>query len=212
MLEEIDYKNSKRDDESESRSLWLDKTSLRVVLISTFTGLSVVSGYMLVILPNIEVFTLMIFLSGFILGRRDGALIGLMSAVVFCFFNPLGASDLFLFSVQIIYYTLVGLLGGLTKNFLFEKEYFKPREDLYVTKVLMIFAILGAVMTFTYDIFSTLAGSIFIFGTFNSFLPTYLIGLPYTTVHLIFNTLGFIFILPGLIQLLYKLLDIPTKV
>jgi len=210
MLVEIDYKNSKRDDELESRSLWLDKTSLRVVLISTFTGLAVVSGYMLVILPNIEVFTLMIFLSGFTLGKRDGGLVGLMSAVIFCFFNPLGASDLLLFSVQLTYYTLVGFLGGLTKQFLYKKDFFKPREDLYVFKVLVIFAILGATMTFTYDIFSTLAGSIFIFGTFESFWPTYLIGIPYTTLHLIFNTLGFIFILPGLIQLLYKLLDIPT--
>lgn len=210
MIKEPDYKNSKHIDEQESRSSWLDKSSFRIVLISTFIGLAVVAGYMLVILPNIEVFTLMIFLSGFIMGRRDGALIGLMSSVVFCFFNPLGASDLFLFSVQVTYYTLVGLNGGLTRLILQNKDYFKPREDLYVIKVLVIFAVIGAVMTFIYDIFSTLAGSIFIFGTAESFWPTYLIGMPYTTVHLIFNTLGFIFILPALIQLLYKLLDIPT--
>lgn len=210
MIKEPDYKNSKHIDEQESRSSWLDKSSFRIVLISTFIGLAVVAGYMLVILPNIEVFTLMIFLSGFIMGRRDGALIGLMSSVVFCFFNPLGASDLFLFSVQVTYYTLVGLNGGLTRLILQNKDFFKPREDLYVIKVLVIFAVIGAVMTFIYDIFSTLAGSIFIFGTAESFWPTYLIGMPYTTVHLIFNTLGFIFILPALIQLLYKLLDIPN--
>ena len=177
MIKEPDYKNSKHIDEQESRSSWLDKSSFRIVLISTFIGLAVVAGYMLVILPNIEVFTLMIFLSGFIMGRRDGALIGLMSSVVFCFFNPLGASDLFLFSVQVTYYTLVGLNGGLTRLILQNKDFFKPREDLYVIKVLVIFAVIGAVMTFIYDIFSTLAGSIFIFGTAESFWPTYLIGM-----------------------------------
>ena len=209
---DLDYKNTKHPDELESHSQWLERGSFRIVLISTFTALSIVSGYMLVMLPNIEVFTLMIFLSGFILGKRDGAIIGLMSAFIFGFFNPLGSSmiDLFLFSVQLIYYTSVGFIGGLTCKFLEKKDFFKPLEDIYIGKVLLLFGILGAVMTFTYDIFSTLAGAIFLFGNLESFLTIYALGLPYTMVHLIFNILGFIFLLPGLIRLLYKLLDIPN--
>ena len=40
---------------------WLERPSFRIALLSTFSALSVVIGFMLVFLPNIELFTLMIF-------------------------------------------------------------------------------------------------------------------------------------------------------
>ena len=187
---------------------WLERKTFRIALLSTFTALSVVLGYMLVFLPNIELFTLMIFLSGFILGKRDGAVIGIMSSFIFVFFNPYGVSPLPLFAYQLAHYALVGILGGLTHSYLKKKEYFKPEEDLYVFRVLFLFAIIGALLTFVYDILSTLIGALSIFGTLETFWATYIFGLPFTTIHLIGNTLGFIFILPGLIQLIYRLLDL----
>ncbi len=194
--------------EKSSKSIWLERKSFRIALISTFAALAVVLGYMLVYLPNIELITLMIFLSGFILGKRDGAIVGLMSSFIFVFFNPYGVSPLPLFAYQLSHYALVGFVGGLTSSYMNKKEFFKPEEDLYVIKVILIFAIIGAVLTFIYDILSTLIGAITIFGTLETFWITYIIGLPFTTVHLIGNTLGFIFILPGLIQLIYKYRDI----
>ncbi|MFX1338233.1 MAG: ECF transporter S component [Promethearchaeota archaeon] len=194
--------------EKSNGSPWLEKNTFRIVLISTFAALTVVMGYMLVFIPNIELVTLMIFLSGFILGKKDGAIIGLMSSFIFVFFNPYGVSPLPLFAYQLGHYSLVGILGGMTHNFLKNREYFKPEEDLYVFRVLLIFAIMGAIITFVYDILSTLIGALSIFGTLDTFWATYIIGLPFTTVHLIGNILGFIFILPGLIQLIYKMLDI----
>ena len=190
---------------------WLERPSFRVALLSTFAALSVVIGFMLVFIPNIELFTLMIFLSGFILGKRDGAVVGLMSSFIFVFFNPYGISPLPLFAYQLAHYSLVGILGGLSHGYLNKKEFFKPEEDLYLFPVILMFAILGAIITFTYDILSTLIGALSIFGTIETFWATYLIGLPFTIVHLIGNILGFIFILPLLIQLIYKLLDISEE-
>ncbi|TFG17259.1 MAG: hypothetical protein EU533_08440 [Promethearchaeota archaeon] len=194
--------------EKSNGTLWLERKTFRIALLSTFTALSVVLGYMLVFLPNIELFTLMIFLSGFILGKRDGAIIGIMSSFIFVFFNPYGVSPLPLFAYQLAHYSLVGLLGGLTHSYLKKKDYFKPEEDLYVFRVILLFAIIGALVTFVYDILSTLIGALSIFGTLETFWATYIFGLPFTTIHLIGNTLGFIFILPGLIQLIYRLLDL----
>lgn len=194
--------------EKSNSTPWLERKTFRIALLSTFTALSVVLGYMLVFLPNIEIFTLMIFLSGFILGKRDGAVIGLMSSFIFVFFNPYGISPLPLFAYQLAHYSLVGILGGLTHSYLKKKDYFKPEEDLYVFRVLLLFAIIGALVTFVYDILSTLIGALSIFGTIETFWATYIFGLPFTTIHLIGNTLGFIFILPGLIQLIYRLLDL----
>jgi len=200
---------SRRSEEKANHTLWLERGSLRLVLISTFTALSVVSGYLLASIPNIEVFTMMIFLSGFILGKKDGLLIGLMSGFIFCFFNPYGASAIPLLTVQLIYYSLVGLLGAFTKSFLSGKRFFKPHEDLYVIQILIIFGFLGFFMTLCFDLSSSLVDSIWLFGTLDAFWIYYASGLPFTIIHIIGNTLIFIFVLPVLIQLIYKILDIP---
>ena len=190
-------------EELENRTNWLGKRTSKVVLISMFTALSVVIGYMLALLPNIELFTLMVFLAGFVLGGRYGLLVGLFSSLIFTFFNPFGPSPLPLLIVQLTYYSMVGFLGGVAKRVLLKKDYFQPKQDLYVFKILLIFALFGAVMTFTFDFVSTLVDSLF----YNiPFIPYYLSGILFTTIHLVGNTLGFIFILPALIQLSFKLL------
>ena len=207
----INHNDKVRSEETATQTVWLDRKSFRIAIISIFTALTVVLGYMLAFIPNIEVFTMMIFLSGFIFGKRDGTLIGAMSGFIFCFFNPLGATALPLLTYQILHYSLVGFLGALTAGFMHKRDFFKPREDLYVFPVLLILGILGALITFFYDIFSSLVDSIWLFGSLDAFLPYYLSGIAFTTVHLIGNTLVFIFILPGLIQIIYKMLDIPEK-
>ncbi|MHA1723921.1 MAG: hypothetical protein ACTSXH_03655 [Promethearchaeota archaeon] len=192
--------------ENNLRSIWLEKKSFHISLISMFTALAVVSGYLLASLPNIEVFTLMIFLSGFIIGKKDGAIVGLMSSVVFVFFNPYGASPLPLFCYQVIHYSLTGFTGGFAFDFLKSKPYFKPNNDLYTLPMMIIFGLMGAIITFIYDIITTIIGTIVFMGTLDAFFIYYISGILFTTVHLIGNMLGFIFILPGLIQVIYKIL------
>ncbi|MHA1488314.1 MAG: ECF transporter S component [Promethearchaeota archaeon] len=209
--EEKNKSNSEVFEETEqeklSQSVWLEQKSFRITLISTFTALAIVLGYALAQIPNIELFTLTIFLSGFILGKKDGAIVGVMSSFIFCFFNPLGASPLPLLSFQLGYYSLVGLMGAISSNYLNKKDFFKPKDDLYVFPVILVFGLIGAALTFFFDIFSTVVGALVIYGNLDILLIYYLSGIAFTTVHLIGNTLGFVFILPGLIQLVYKMLD-----
>jgi len=193
--------------ERETSSVWIERKSIRIALVGTFTALSVVLGYLLAYIPNIEIFTLMIFLSGFVLNKRYGALIGLLSSIIFTFFNPLGPSPPPLFIYQLIHYSLTGVSGALTKNFMTNREFFKPKEDLYVYQVLVIFGIVGGILTFVFDILSTLFGGFTVSITIDYFIATYLFGLVFTTIHLIGNILVFVFLLPGLIQLIMKLLD-----
>lgn len=102
---------------------------------------------------------------------------------------------------------MTGILGGLTKNFLRNKDYFKPTEDLYIFRIMLLFGFLGAIITFIFDILSTLFGGFVVSVTIDYFIATYLLGIVFTTIHLIGNILVFVFILPGLIQLITKLLD-----
>lgn len=193
--------------ERENHSIWLNKRSFKIALLSTFSALSVVFGYMLAYIPNIEIFTLMIFLSGFTLGKKEGLIVGLLSSMIFTFFNPLGASPLPLFFYQVIHYSLTGLSGGLVRYFFNKKEFFKPTEDLYVLPVMSILGIVAALITFIYDILSTFFGAIIFSESINYFFTTYISGSVFSTIHLIGNILGFIFILPGLAQLIIKLLN-----
>ncbi len=197
--------------EKESVSPFLERKSFIIAITGIFTALAVVLGYALVYIPNIELFTTTIFLSGFVLGKKRGIIIGLMSSSIFCFFNPIGASPLPLLSFQLFYYSLVGFCGGLTSNFLNGKRYFKPDSDLYEFRVLVLFGVLAAVLTTFFDIISTVILALSVFGTMDAFLPSYIFGLPFTIAHLACNILSFVFILPGLIQLTYKMLDIPVK-
>lgn len=207
-FEEINLPARVEEQESASESNLLERKTFRVALISIFTALAVVIGYALVFVPNVELFTLMLFLAGFILGKRDGIVVGLMSSFTFIFFNPYGVSPLPLFAYQLAHYSLVGLCGGLTHDYLSKRDFFKPKDDLYVFPVLLVFAVIGACITFSFDVITTLIIAVVFYGTLDSFWPVYLFGLPFTTVHLIGNTLGFIFILPLLIQIMYKLLDL----
>jgi uncharacterized membrane protein len=196
----------RKEDENYVHSVWLNKFSFRIALMSMFSALAVVLGYTLAAIPNIELFTLMIFLGGFIMGYKEGSIIGLLSSFIFVFFNPYGVSPLPLLSYQVIHYGLVGLAGGLTHKFLKGKEFFKPKDDLYLPKILLLLGFIGAIITIAYDLITTLIGAITIYGTLDAFIPYFLSGIFFTTVHEIGNILGFIFLLPGLIQLLYKLL------
>jgi hypothetical protein len=72
---------------------------------------------------------------------------------------------------------------------------------------MLLFGFLGAIITFVFDILSTLFGGFVVSVTIDYFIVTYLFGIVFTTIHLIGNTLIFIFLLPGLIQLIMKLLD-----
>ncbi len=192
--------------EKENDLAWLERKSFRIALISTFTALSVVVGYLLAIIPNIELFTLMIFLSGFILGKRDGMVIGFFSSFIFCFFNPFGPSPLPLLAFQLFHYSLTGLWGGLLSNYFRKKDFYKKDGDLFIFPVMVIFGFLGALITIFFQIFSSLTSVLSIFGTINEFLPYFLSGIIFTIIHIIGNTLGFIFILPGLIPLINKML------
>jgi len=200
----IDNNDEKIETEKINSSTWLERKSFRITLIATFTALSIVLGYTLAYIPNIEVLTLMIFLSGFIMSKKEGAIIGLLSAFIFTFFNSVGTSIIILplFIYQLIHYSTTGVLGGLTRDFLRNKEYFKPTEDLYVFRIILLFGFLGAIITIIFDILSTL----FFYGL-DSFVALYLSGIVFTIVHQVGNVLGFVFLLPGLIQVIMKLID-----
>ena len=81
----VDQNNLEPEREIETHSVWLEMYSFRLALISIFSALSIVLAYMLNPFPNIELLTLMIFLSGFIMGKKEGLIVGLISSFIYFF-------------------------------------------------------------------------------------------------------------------------------
>ena len=192
--------------EIETRSVWLEKKSFRIALVSIFTALAIVLGYLLAGFVNIELFTLTIFLSGFILGKRDGMIVGFISSLIFCFFNPYG-TDLSLLAYQLTHYTLTGLLGALTKQVLRNRKVFKDKKEYYTVSLMILFGSLGCIITTIFQVLISLVDVLVKFGTIDAFVPYFFnpAAFPFTVIHIVGNTLGFVFILPGLIQLVQKM-------
>ncbi|MFX1278370.1 MAG: ECF transporter S component [Promethearchaeota archaeon] len=193
--------------ETENHSVWLERKSFRLTLISIFSALSIILGYILIELTNIELVTLMIFLSGFIMGRRDGMIVGFLSSSIFCFFNPYGYY-LPLYAFQLVHYTITGLLGALSKQFLRDRKALKEKEEFYTVSKMIFFGSLGFMITTSYQVFAALVDVLTNYGTIKAFIPYFFnpVAFPFTIIHLVGNTLGFIFILPGLIQLVQKMI------
>ncbi len=187
----------------------LDNLTFNIAIIGVFSSLTVVSGLLLAVIPNFELFSLMIFLAGFLFGKKNGLLITAISVIIFAFLNPMGASHVFLFISQMISYSILCLSGIIINTFLNEKEYYKPAEDLYIFRVLILFGGVGFVWTIFSDIFLTLGMYIPLLGIESEIIvPILLAGIPFTIMHVISNILLFVFLLPALIQVSSKIMKI----
>jgi len=91
---------------------WTSRVAVKAVLVA----LSVTLGLLLVSVPNVELLTFSIFVSGAVLGRSAGALVGALSWAVFSAVNPMGTGLGFppMFVAQIVSGAITGFAGGVS--------------------------------------------------------------------------------------------------
>ena len=104
--------------------------------------------------PNVELMTLTVFISGIFTGPRYGALTGFLSIIIFSLFNPYGPALPPLLAAQVAGFTLAGAAGGLMRGIL--------RQGGMITAALS-----GFFITLFYDILTTLASAYIAFGSEN---------------------------------------------
>jgi len=85
----------------------------QIAYIAAFSALAIVLGYVFSVVPNVELFTPTIFLSGLLLGSFGGACVGSIAAFIFALYNPWGASPAPLLIAQVLTRALIGFCGGL---------------------------------------------------------------------------------------------------
>lgn len=164
----------------------------RIATVGIFSALAFTGGYLFIAVPNVEIFTAIIFLSGLLLGAKNGLLVGLIAQSLYSTLNPYGISPPPLFVAQILIQMLVGFVGGKFQTFT------GPDRSFRVTA--FAFAVTGLLLTWLYDL-STDLSFFFISGfSFEQMKVTFTLGLPWYLIHGIGNTLIFGLALPSVLR------------
>ncbi len=163
------------------------------VLAGLLIGLSVAVGYAFVYIPNIELFTAAVFVSGFLLGPAYGIVVGVLSRLIFSLLNPMGMSSLPLLLAQLFSMLLVGWAGGVFR-----------RVRCTGVSCYFLCAIIGFLLTLIYNTVTTLSFLIVSIGfDTQKILSTFAVGGLFTGVHVIGNTVIFAVLVPLILQRLH---------
>jgi hypothetical protein len=154
----------------------------RATLAGLLVALTVAAGYSLAGVPNVELVTLLVFLSGFLLGTRVGPVMGAASWGLYSALNPLGAAVPPVLVAQMSAGALIGLAGAAAGPFILERVG-RPAgmilcglTGLVLTVVFQALVNTAAFFTFVDD-----RGA----GAFWTFMAG---GIAFTAMHLVWNT------------------------
>jgi len=165
-------------------------------LASLLVAVAVALGFALSAVPNVELVTLTVFVSGFLLGPSLGAGVGAVVAVLFSVFNPLGAALPPLVAAQAVGQSIAGLTGGIAgpKLVRIERRVFASAAA----------AAAGSVLTVIYDLltnagaYATIAGA----RSFDALVTFMAAGMLLAGVHIVWNTVVFAVVLAPSLRVL----------
>lgn len=164
----------------------------KICLIGICIALAVAVGYVFLFIPNVEMITATIFISGYLLGLRNGIFIGAAAEAIFSLTNPYGIPSPPLFIAQIISMGFTGFLGGVFRNI-------KLTDHI---KTCFIFSSAGFIVTVFYTLCTNLSFIISMGFHINKFFTTMLTGLHFYILHVISNMIIFFVVVPFLINAL----------
>jgi len=152
----------------------------RIAAAGLLSALAIALNFPFLGVPNIEILSLCMFISGLFLGLWGGLVVPVVAGMIFIMFNPNGPPSLITVVIaQLIGFMLFGIAGAL-----FGKSILKNKNHI----IGMTFcAAIGVVFTFLYDLLTNMAFAL----TIGPFWPTVAGGLILSFLHIISN--GIIF-------------------
>jgi len=163
-----------------------------VTLTALFSAGSAAVGFLFMAVPNVEGFTAMLFVGGWVLGLRYGSLSALIAGLLYFGLNPMGMFPPLLVA-QILGSVPVGLAGGVLQKVAF---------DNWGNRVL-----LGGVafsLTVWYDLLTNLAYPLTVGYDSNGIRAVLLAGIPFSLIHITVNILIFILVVPYLLKVVKR--------
>ena len=167
-----------------------------LVKAAIFCALAIGMGFSLMLVPNIELITVIVFMSGLMLGWRWGALVGGTAIFIYSGLNPMGSGLSFppLFFMQILGMAITGFIGGLFRSFFLEKE-----SNIFS---LIILGLLGFICTFIYDFLTLISYPLSAGLGLSGMIAALVKGIGFTLLHEISNAIVFVVTIPKVIKYL----------
>jgi hypothetical protein len=151
-----------------------------IARIGVFSALAFGVNAPFLAIPNIELFSLSLFLSGVFLGLSRGLAVALIAGLLFVFFNPNGPQTILMVgAAQLLGFILFGMAGGIFRTSILRKQGGR--------KTIFLLLIIGGFLTLWYD-FSTNITFALVFGPFWQIL---IAGLSFSVIHIVSNTIIF---------------------
>ncbi len=167
-----------------------------IATISLFSALAYAGGYLLIAVPNIEIFTAIVFISGVFLGSRNGAIVGVIAQTLYSIFNPYGMSPLPLMLAQIMNRALVGWFGGWVGQ--------KNVTGESTLKIAIQFGAAGLFLTLLYDLMAFLSFQWMSGFSFQQMQASFAMGVPFYLIHSLGNTAIFALAVPVVLKTIHK--------
>ena len=165
-----------------------------LVRAAIFCALAIGMGFSLMMVPNVELITVIVFLSGLTLRWKWGALVGSTAIFIYSGMNPMGSGLSFppLFIMQIFAMALIGSLGGWLRHIFFVKEMNAFN--------LVGLALVGFFSTLMYDIFTLIAYPLAAGLGLPGIMAALVKGLGFTLLHEISNAIVFVIAIPNVVK------------
>ena len=167
-----------------------------LVKAAIFCALAIGMGFSLMLVPNIELITVIVFISGLMLGCKWGALVGGTAIFIYSGLNPMGSGLSFppLFFMQILGMGITGFTGGLFSRFFLEKE-----TNIFS---LITLGLLGFICTFIYDFLTLISYPLSAGLGISGMIAALVKGIGFTLLHEISNAIVFVVTIPKVIKYL----------
>lgn len=101
--------------------------------------------------PNVKMFDTLVFVAGYTLGFRRGALIAATAWIIYGTANPFGTSGMLLLGVQIVGEIGYALAGSVARNILLPEKI-----QVLPSRTSLMFGILAVLSTLTYDVMTNI--------------------------------------------------------
>ncbi len=158
--------------------------SRKVAIVANMTALALVGNYSLVGIPNVELGTVVLFITALVFGTSMGVWCALLTSIIFATINPWGP-----FIPQIWITQLIGWLFVVTTGGLLGKGNQVHYRSVGPTELLFI----GAFMTAVYDLVTNIGFSL----AFNvPYFVAVVLGLPFMIMHVVSNAIIIALVVP----------------
>ena len=167
-----------------------------VAVTAIMSALALVGNYVLVLVPNVELGSGILFVTAYLFGFGMGLWCVLIVSIIYAFFNPWGPFIPTIWFAQLIGWTFMILTGVLLG---------RGSKDRSWTRGMMIeLSIIGAVITLFFDLITTLGYSIWV--GYPYFLAV-ITGSAFIVIHVVSNAIIFPAVVPTLDMTMRKQLE-----